>query len=329
MYFQMVIYILSFLESSDLKKASLVCTRWLDALSLKKFTKNLMLNFVDSFYKEFNVQISAFSNPIRYYPIISLSTGHFDVSANSFWRSYGHNIKEIYFRNGIMRKVDFEECVRFTPNLEVLKIEGNNLFRTWDIRGTYHERLISFPNCYHIGLSKNNFMNRKLFDFIVAMAPNLEEIDLSHCMKKLPGSERNRFLDHLIFYLKGYGENIKLLNFTGTVTDDFFLQQLAEVEILNLRSLSLTFNGSLGDKKYGIMPLFASQPDIEYLDLCESPAVEETLMIHICKHMKKIRTLKLKKCTNITDYCIREISKLVDLECLDISSKSPLLLLRP
>ena len=48
----------------------------------------------------------------------------------------GGHIREVYFRNGVMRKKEFEECVRWTPHLEVLKVEGMNLFRTWDIRGT-------------------------------------------------------------------------------------------------------------------------------------------------------------------------------------------------
>lgn len=314
----MVIYIISFLDINDLKKVALVCRRWLSVLLLKKFAKNMMLNFNDTYYKEFNVQISQFSNTLRTFPIVSISTSNFDIASKSFWIEYGDRIKELYFRNGIMRKAEFEECVRYTPNLEVLKIEGNNLFRTWDIRGTYHERLISFPNCYHIGLTRNSYMGKKLFEYIVAMAPNVRELDFSFCMRKMPGVERNRFLDHLIFYLKGYGANIKLLNFSNTITDDYFLNQLSEVRFLKLKSLNLTFNGSL-DKKEGIMPLFAVQNEMEHLDLTESPAVEETLCIHIAKNMKNLKTLILRKCHNITDYCIREVSKLVELETLDIS----------
>lgn len=64
-----------------------------------------------------------------------------------------------------MRKAEFEEIVRWTPHLTVLKIESNNLFRTWDIRGTYHERLIQFHNCYHISLRGNSFMSKKIFEY--------------------------------------------------------------------------------------------------------------------------------------------------------------------
>lgn len=132
----MVIHIFKFLNLSDRQKVCLVSRRFLSACLYKKLNKNAMLSFVDTFYEEFTCQISQFANTLLVYPIISLNTGNFDVASQTFWVEYGGNIREVYFRNGIMRKAEFEECVRWTPHLEVLKIEGNNLFRTWDIRGT-------------------------------------------------------------------------------------------------------------------------------------------------------------------------------------------------
>lgn len=190
----------------------------------------------------------------------------------------------------------------------------------WDIRGTYHERVHTFENCYHISLAKNNFLNRKIFDYMVSKAPNLREIDLSFCMMKMKGAERNQLLDHLVFYLKGYGEKIKLINLRHTPTDDFFLQQLSEVKCLKLKSLAITFNGSVNNRKFGIIPLINAQPELECLDLQESPAVEETLMAEICKVLKNLRNINLKKCTHVTDYCLRELSKVEHLEVLDITN---------
>lgn len=163
-------------------------------------------------------------------------------------------------------------------------------------------------------------MNRKIFDYMVSKAPNLRELDLSFCMGRLKPNERNILLDHLIFYLKGYGETIKLLNLRQTLIDDFFLQQLSEVKCLKLRSLAITFNGSTNNNKFGIIPLIHSQPEIESLDLQESPAVEETLMMEICKNLKKLRNLNLRKCSHVTNYCLREIVKLEELEVLTITS---------
>lgn len=84
-------HILSFLDVSDLKKAALVCRKWLSIVVLKPYCKNLMLNFIDSYYKEFSVQISSFCNPMRTFPIVAVQTGNFDVASNTFWREYGKN----------------------------------------------------------------------------------------------------------------------------------------------------------------------------------------------------------------------------------------------
>ena len=155
---------------------------------------------------------------------------------------------------------------------------------------------------------------------MVSKAPNLKELDLSFCMSKISTTERNVLLDHLVFYLKGYGEKIKLLNLRQTLIDDFFLQQLSEVRCLKLKSLAITFNGSTTNKKFGLIPLLHAQTELECLDLQESPAVEETLMMEICKHLRKLRNLNLRKCSHVTDYCLREIVKLENLEILTITS---------
>lgn len=203
----------------------------------KGFSSKFMLHFVDSFYKEFSVQISQFTDTFRCFSTISLNTGNFDIAHESFWWDYGLNVEEIYFRNGILRKHEFENIIRWTPNLKVLKIESNSIFGTWQIKGNYHERIFQFENCYHISLAKNSFINRKIFDYMVSMAPHIREIDLSGCLGKMNGRERTELLDHFIFYLKGYGKNIKLINLHSTIIDDFFLQQLAEVILKkNLRN---------------------------------------------------------------------------------------------
>lgn len=178
----------------------------------------------------------------------------------------------------------------------------------------------TFDNCYHISLSNNKFLNRKIFDYMTSKAPNLREIDLSFCMSKIKPAERNQFLDHFIFFLKGYGQTIKSINLRQTLIDDFFLQQLAEVKCLKLKSLAITFNGATNNRKYGIIPLINAQTELEELDLQESPAIEETVMVEICKVMKNLRKLNLRKCTHVTDYCLRELSKLEHLEVLDVTS---------
>jgi F-box/leucine-rich repeat protein 9 len=278
-----------------------------------------MLHFVDSYYKQFSVQISQISNSYRIFPTVSLTTCNFDIAAQTFWLDYGLGIEEIYFRNGILRKAEFEEIIRWTPNLRVLKIETNSIFATWKILGTYSERVFTFENCHHISLAKNNFINRKIFDYIVSKAPNLRELDLSYCLAKMSGRERTELLDHLIFYLKGYGETIKKLYLHHTQTDDFFLQQLSEVKCMRLTALSLTFNGCVTNPKYGLINLLHVQNGIEELHLAES-YVEENVLMEISKSLKNLRVLNLRKCSHVTDYSLIPLSKCEFLESLDLTS---------
>lgn len=293
----------------------------MSASTLRKFTRNLVFNFTDTFYKEFSVQISSFSNPSRVIPVVSLSTGNFDLASDVFWIENGEQIKELTFKSGVLGKEEFTNIVYYTPNLEVLKIEKNNLFHSWDIKENYYERAIKFKKCYHIGLAENQYLDKKIFKYVTALAPNLAEIDLSNCLGKLSAFERNQFLDFLIFYIKGYAQNIKLLNLSHTTIDDMFLQQLAEIGDLKLRSLSLTFNGNISNKSYGLIPFLTNQTEMEELTFVESPAIEETILIIVGKYMRNMKSLCLEKCCNITNYCIREVSKLVDLRVLNITGK--------
>jgi hypothetical protein len=155
---------------------------------------------------------------------------------------------------------------------------------------------------------------------MVSKAPNLRELDLSYCLGRMGSKERNQLLDHLIFYLKGYGETIKLINLQNTQTDDYFLQQLSEVACLNLKSLAITFNGSVTNKKYGLIPLLRRQTELEELNLAESPAVEEIIMNEICTNLKNLKVLNLRKCSHVTDYSLVPVAKLQYLESLNITA---------
>ncbi|KAG5667646.1 hypothetical protein PVAND_015620 [Polypedilum vanderplanki] len=317
---ELIVHIFKFLNPSDLKCAALVSRRFLSACTYKKLNSKFMLHFVDSFYKQFAVSVAHFSDTFRPFPAISLSTGNFDYSSQSFWWDYGLNVEEIYFRNGILRKQEFEDIIRWTPKLKILKIESNSIFTTWKIRNDYSERILKFDNCYHISLSRNGVINRSIFDYVVFKAPNLRELDLSYCLARMNPRDKMAILDHLIFYLKGYGESIKLLNLAHTPTDDFFLQQLSEVNKLKLKSLSLTFNGCVTNSKFGLIPLLRKQDEIEDLNLSESPAVEEIILMEICTNLKNLKRLYLKKCSHVTDYSLVPVSKCENLVTLDISS---------
>lgn len=82
----------------------------------------------------------------------------------------------------------------------------------------------------------------------------------------------------------------------------------------------MTFNGSVNNPKYGLIPLLRAQTEIEDLNLSESPAVEENILMEICNNLKNLKRLNLRKCSHVTDYSILPLSKSAFLESVNVTS---------
>lgn len=317
---EMIQKFLSFLDTSDLYHASLACKRFMKATNALKYCDRIKLNLVESYYSEFLVPLSFFKDCERAYSTISLSTVQTDYDSEDFWIAKGENVREIHFKNGILRKEEFINVVKYTPWLEVLKIEGNNLFKTWEIIKFGFERKQKFYDCYHVSLARNNFMSEDIFEYLMYMTPQVEELDLSNCFSNLSPTARNSMLDYILDFLRSNRIRIKLLNFSNTVTDDLFLTKLSEIEGLHLKNLSLTYNGTAKNTNFGFVCLIRAQPQLENLDLTASPGITDCVLTEIANYMPNLKKLTLKKCYNLTDHGVREITKLLQLESLEVSN---------
>lgn len=143
-------------------------------------------------------------------------------------------------------------------------------------------------------------------------SPNINSIDLSNCLHLMNPPERNRFLDYVLAFLRAFSHKIECLDFSHTITDDVFLDNLGRIN-LQLKELHLTFMGSTKNSNYGLPVLIANQPHLEKFDLSASPSVNDIVVRLISNHMKNIKILLLKKCHNLTDNGVREIAKLTHL----------------
>jgi hypothetical protein len=288
--------------------------RFLDALQHKNFSKQWILNFSERYSSQFSVPIQSFAKCKRLFPAVMLHTAQVDdYATEDFWIQYGDNIKELHFLSGVLRKEEFINVVRYTKNLETLKIEANNMFRNWVINKCSYERRVEFKNCTHISLARNNVLTTDLFEYVMATSPNITDIDLSDCLQLMNPPERNRFLDYVLSFLRNNSGKIKSLNFSHTITDDLFLDKLGRID-MELKELHLTFIGSTKNSNYGLPVLVANQPSLEKFDLTASPSVNDIVVRLISNHMTNMRILLLKKCHNLTDNGVREISKLLHLE---------------
>lgn len=220
-----------------------------------------------------------------------------DYAAEDFWIEYGDKLTELHFLSGVLRKEEFVNVTKYTRNLEIIKIEANNMFKNWVINKFAYDRRVEFKNCKHIGLARNNILTPDIFEYMMQTAPNIRSIDLSNCLHLMNPPERNRFLDYVLAFLRA-NPKVESLDFSHTITDDMFLDNLGRLD-LQLKELHLTFMGSTKTSFYGLPVLIANQPHLEKFDLSASPSVNDIVVRMISNYMPNIRILLLKKCHNL------------------------------
>lgn len=308
-------HIFAFLNPADIQCVGLVCRRWLQASKYRKFTNQFFLNFTERYSVGFSVPIQSFSKCQRVFSSICLSNSQVtDYATEDFFIYYGENLREIIFNSGLLRKDEFINVVKYAKNLEKFAIEENSMFKSWEFNQCSFERRVLLMNCKEVGLAGNTYLNNNIVDFILLTAPNLTTLDLSNCLHTMSPLERNKLLDYILAYLRIRAHNIKSLNFANTVTDDYFLDNLAQVQNLELLELHLTFMGSTKNSNFGITCLIASQPSLEYFDLTDSPSVNDYVVTEITKCMPNLKKLQLKKCHNLTNHGVKQIAKLIHLQ---------------
>lgn len=274
----------------------LTCKRFSDALQYKKFSNNWILNFSERYSTQFSVPIHLFAKCKRLFPAVMLHCAQVDdYASEDFWIEYGDNITELHFLSGLLQKEEFVNVVKYTRNLEILKVEANNMFKSWCVQKFAYERRIVFQKCRHVSLARNNILSIDVFDYMMATSPNIRGIDLSNCLHLMNPPERNRFLDYVLSFLRTNVKQIESLDFSNTVTDDLFLDNLGRID-LQLKELHLTFMGSTKNPLYGLPVLIRNQPRMEKLDLTASPSVNDQIVRLVANHMTNIKILLLKKC---------------------------------
>jgi hypothetical protein len=274
----------------------LTCKRFSDALQYKNFSKNWILNFSERYSTQFSIPIYLFTMCKRHFPAVMLHCAQVDdYSSEDFWIKKGESITELHFLSGLLRKEEFVNVVKYTRNLETLKIEANNMFMNWVIQKFAYERRIVLQNCRNVSLARHNILSIDVFEYIMATSPNIRSIDLSNCLQLMNPRERNRFLDYVLAFLRSKSTQIESLDFSNTATDDLFLDNLGRID-LKLKELHLTFMGSTKNPLYGLPVLIRNQTRLEKFDLTASPSVNDLCVRLIADHMKNIRILLLKKC---------------------------------
>lgn len=335
---QIIQHILGYLNPSDILEASLTCHRWFAASQHPQFTskyhivlKKIQLNDLNDFHSPLIV----FNNSLRNYTAIRLDEVDFGTTIDTFWERFGDQFTEIIFNTCDLREKSFNTILKNLTNLRTLEINNcRELFMSGRLFKSVHDREAIGEACHdvrNISLCNNRYLSDALFNRIVSAMHHIESLNLSGChisfhkglyRKFYPDYQNDASESVLTFYyilqfIQHQSEYIKCLNFSTTLIDGSALDQLADIKNLNLKILHLRSCDQLTNS--GLISFVQRQNNLIELDLSVSVRLTDPVLIEICKSLKNLQILKLRRCRAITDIGVREIFQLKMLKILDLS----------
>lgn len=265
--------------------------------------------------------MNRFLNASRIFPNIKFSIVKFSPKNDLFWEDFGDSVEELTFNSCLINKSEFLHVIRLCPNLKLLSITRcDDLYKTWSVVKKLSQVRLKFNLMKTLAIHDTSLMTKAIFDFMLTSTPNLSSLTLQNCFGNSSPRDRTEILDALISYISSRPQQIKVLNLSNTHTDEAFLLKLAEIEKLKLEELRFTFNGVVATiGKSGVVTLLRNQTEVKVLDVTESKGLSNFCLTEICKHMTKLRKLILNKCWLINDCGLKEVSRLDNLQVLDVS----------
>lgn len=268
--------------------------------------------------------MNRFLNCSRKFPNIKFSIVKFTPKNDAFWELYGDMLEELTLNSCLINKPEFLRIMRLCPNLRKLSITRcDDLYRTWSVVKKANLVRLRFSEMKTLEIHETSLMTKQIFNFMVFSMPHLTSITLENCFGNMKACDRTQLLDAIIEFIRRQSLQIKKLNLLNTQTDEIFLEKLSDIETLTLDELRLSFNGTIStlpNKKCGILELLRRQKYLSVLDLMDSKGLSNLCLMEICKHIKDLKVLILKRCWLINDVGLREVGRLLKLEVLDVTS---------
>jgi F-box and leucine-rich repeat protein 9 len=294
----------------------------MEASQYFRLNRKILLHLQIFKYSDTAYPMNRFLECSRFYPNIKFSIVKFTPKNDLFWTDYGEDVEELTFNSCLINKPEFLHIIRLCPNLRMLSITRcEDLFKTWSVVKKLSQVRMKFPHMRTLTFNETSLMTKAIFNFMVASSPNITSLTLANCFGNTRPRDRVLILESLIDFISSRPKQIKALNLTNTPTDELFLLKLADIELLKLHELRFTFNGVVATTgRSGVVTLLRNQTELKILDVTESKGLSNFCLGEICKYQKGLRKLIIKKCWLINDGGLKDVSKLLDLELLDVSS---------
>ena len=268
--------------------------------------------------------MNRFLNCSRNFPNIKFSIVKFTPKNNAFWELYGDMLEELNFNSCLINRTEFLQILRLCPNLKSLNISrSDDLYRSWSTFKKVHVNRIKFPGMRSLEIHETSLLTKQIFNFMVSSMPNISSLTLENCFGNMKASDRVELLNSVMEFIARHSMQIKKLNLLNTQTDDLFLEKLSNIKPLKLDEMRLSFNGvisTLPNVKIGILELLKNQEHLSVLDLTDSKGLSNLCLMEICKNMKNLKVLILRRCWLINDVGLREVGRLLQLKVLDVTS---------
>lgn len=299
----------------------MVCRQWMEASQYFRLMRKVLLHFQIFKFTDNAYPINRFINSSRFFPNIKFSIVKFSPKNDLFWTEVGDTVEELTFNSCLINKPEFLHIIRLCPHLKKLSITRcDDLYKSWSVVKKLSQVKLKFHQMKTMSISETSLMTKAIFEFMVTSAPCLTSLTLSNCLGNTRPRERAEILDALIEYVSGRPKQITTLNLVNTPTDEMFLNKLSEIKDLKLHELRFTFNGVVSTiGKSGVVSLLRNQTALKILDVTESKGLSNFCLAEICRNMTDLRKLILNKCWLINDVGLREVSRLLHLEVLDVS----------
>ncbi|XP_052872404.1 dynein regulatory complex subunit 6-like isoform X2 [Anopheles cruzii] len=319
---ELVVLIFKYLSPSDRRSACYVCSRWYEASKYCRFAEQMVLHLIGVEFDDFKPPVKNLILADRTYPLIKLSRVKLNV-CSKFWVNYGPFVREITFEKCMIWRERVISLFKHMPNLRVARfvecdLLRDDLFRTWKFfdNGLY---TVDFPGVESLSLARNNFSQLQ-FESMVEMMPNLTRVDFSHCFRQVEASRKLFLLGCIQKFIVRRQYDLRAVNIGGIPVDDIFLRELADANGLLLDELCLMYLEKMPARAPAIVDLFRRQTNLRHLDVTGSTGITDFCVDVIVKHIPGLRVLNATGCWGMSDYGIKQIFRLQQLETLTLSN---------
>lgn len=331
---EMLINIFKYLNVGDRFAVGLTCQRWYEATRYQPFINDIRLEFREPIFGDTTSASCSLLESPRHFQNILFRTVSFN-GAKPFLDRFGPHIREITFKDCTIGQRAFVRILKMVPDLRRLTIEHcRELFVSHRLLANELDQQIlanNLQNVTTLSLANNRNLKDVQFERIVSLMPKLEDLDLSDCSivshefdwletslaRPMVASTSGLHYRYITQIIESRADRLKKLNFGSTCMDGHTLAKLVSFEALHLDALSLESCDRLPVD--GIKGLVQAKSTLQHLDLSMLNTLTNACLHVVCQNLANLVSLKLRRCSALTDPGIMAVGQLRKLKILDIS----------